>query len=174
MNSCLLVAASSKIPFLSIRCGPCCFRNDVFDPSPNPIYIPSMKPRSILFSAMALAALGVPFTSVAGPNPPAKNPPPMTTAPAEDGWRFRAAPYGWLTAIEGDVSIGHLSAPVDIGGFGASSDLVWQAFAGIGYNFTPSVSGVVGYRGLGIDYEKGRFAMDTVSHGPVIGLEIRW
>ena len=62
----------------------------------------------------------------------------------------------------------------DIGGFGVSSDLTWQAFAGFGYNFTPNVSTAIGYRGLGIDYSKDAFSMDTVSHGPVIGLEIRF
>ena len=62
----------------------------------------------------------------------------------------------------------------DIGGFGASSDLVWQAFAGVGYNLCDSASIAVGYRGLGLDYEKGGFALDTVSHGPVLGLELRW
>ena len=62
----------------------------------------------------------------------------------------------------------------DIGGFGASSDLNWQAFVGFGMNVNRSVSSVLGYRAIGIDYEKGGFAMDTVSHGPVAGLEIRW
>lgn len=62
----------------------------------------------------------------------------------------------------------------DIGGFGISSDLTWQAFAGFGYNFTPNVSTAIGYRGLGIDYSKDAFSMDVVSHGPVIGFEIRF
>ncbi len=232
--------------------------------------------------------------------------PVMTTAPEEDHWHFRFAPYGWVTAIEGDVRIGQLSAPVDIsmadtldtldmaymgiieasygrwsfgldtiygktsqdiggggilfrsfryeqkqwiitptvayrviekpgyhmdvlagaritsleaeltgrlvgggelvaerdkswvdpilgirgqadfndqwflryngdiGGFGAASDLNWQAFVGIGYNCTPNVSVAVGYRAIGVDYDEGRFAMDTVSHGPVIGLEMKF
>src|SRR6187549_3892957 len=32
----------------------------------------------------------------------------------ESLWNFRFAPYGWVTAIEGDVRIGQLTAPVDI------------------------------------------------------------
>jgi len=60
----------------------------------------------------------------------------------------------------------------DIGGFGVSSDLIWSAFAGLGYNFTDSFSVVAGYRGLGIDYSKDAFTMDVVSHGPLLGLEI--
>ena len=52
--------------------------------------------------------------------------------------------------------------------------MTWQAFAGFGYNFTPNVSTAFGYRGLGTDYSKGKFSMDTISHGPVIGLEMRF
>jgi hypothetical protein len=62
----------------------------------------------------------------------------------------------------------------DIGGFGASSDLVWQAFVGFGYHFNPSVSAAIGYRGLGIDHDSGSLQLDTVNHGPVIGLEVRF
>ncbi len=62
----------------------------------------------------------------------------------------------------------------DIGGFGASSDLNWQAFAGVGMNFTSNISGALGYRAIGIDYSEDRFGMDTVSHGPVLGIEFRW
>ena len=231
---------------------------------------------------------------------------PMTTAPAGDGWWFRGAPYVWLTAVDGDVGVGPLSAPVDIsiadtlesvdmafmglfeagygrlsvgvdvvyaklsqdigggghlfdsfrfeqkqwlltpfvaynvvkteryhmdvflgaqitileveltgrlvgpgeivasrdkdwidpiigirgqaeiteklffryngeiGGFGVSSDLVWEAFLGFGCHINENVSVAVGYRGLGIDYSSGGFTYDTVSHGPVIGLEVRF
>lgn len=237
---------------------------------------------------------------------PSKNPPPMTTAPADSGWWFRAAPYVWVTAINGDVGIGHLSAPVDIsmmdtlesvdmtymgileagygrwsfgvdvfygklsqdvgggghlfrsfrfeqkqwlitpmvayraietdryhmdvfagaritvleaeltgrfvgggevsttrdtdwtdpiigirgqadltdrfffryygdiGGFGANSDLTWQAFAGFGYQVNDHVNVAVGYRALGVDYSKDAFSLDTVTHGPVIGFEVHF
>jgi opacity protein-like surface antigen len=235
-----------------------------------------------------------------------KNPAPVTTAPAGDGWWFRAAPYAWVTAVEGDVGVGPLSTPVDIsmsdtldsvdmtfmglfeagygklsvgvdvvygklsqdvgggghlfdsfrfeqkqwlltpfvaynvvktdryhmdvfagaqftileveltgrfvgpgeivsshetdwidpiigirgqaeltetlffryngeiGGFGVSSDLIWQAFLGLGYHVNENVNVAVGYRALGIDYSDGGFTFDTVSHGPVIGLEVRF
>ena len=62
----------------------------------------------------------------------------------------------------------------DIGGFGVSSDLIWQVNAAIGYRFTDSVSALVGYRGLGVDYTDGGFLVDTVAHGPVIGLSLRF
>ncbi len=254
----------------------------------------------------ALLALISFATAAQAGTAPTPNLTPITTAPAEGGWWFRAAPYGWVTAITGDVGIGRLSAPVDIsmsdtlgdldmaamgvleagygrwsfgvdvvygktsqdiggggrlfdsfryeqkqwlitpvaayrvvetgsyhmdvfagaritvlqadltgrfvrggqetrgvdtswvdpligirgqaelggswffrynadiGGFGASSDLIWQAFAGFGYRFNDFASLAFGYRGLGIDYSRGDFFLDTVTHGPVIGVEFRF
>jgi len=62
----------------------------------------------------------------------------------------------------------------DIGGFGVNSDLTWQVFAGFGYDFTDSVSAAVGYRALGVDYSDGPLSLDLVTHGPVLGLEVRF
>lgn len=62
----------------------------------------------------------------------------------------------------------------DIGGFGVSSDFTWQAFAGVGYRITENISAAVGYRGLSVDYQKGNFSMDTVTHGPVVGLDFHF
>jgi len=62
----------------------------------------------------------------------------------------------------------------DIGGFGTSSDLVWSAFAGFGYNFNDSIGVLAGYRGMGIDYSKDAFSLDIITHGPVVGLEVRF
>lgn len=59
----------------------------------------------------------------------------------------------------------------DIGGFGASSDLTWQAMAGIGYRINDSSSILLGYRGIGTDYENGNFGYDVVSHGVIFGYE---
>jgi len=256
-----------------------------------------------LLPFVALLAL---TASVQAGTSPAKAPVPMPTPPAASDWWFRFAPYGWVTAMTGDVGVGHLSTPVDIsmsdtldsvdmtwmslfevgyrrwsfgvdviygkfsqdaaggdhlfdsfrfeekqwfitpmlsyraietdnyhmsvfagaritvmevdvtgrfvaggettasrstdwtdpiigirgqadlgdkfffryyadiGGFGASSDLTWQAFAGFGYNVNKNVSVALGYRGLGVDYSKDALSMDTVMHGPVIGLEVHW
>ncbi|MDF1714880.1 MAG: hypothetical protein P1U90_21785 [Akkermansiaceae bacterium] len=62
----------------------------------------------------------------------------------------------------------------DIGGFGVSSDLTWQAMGGFGYRFTESCSGLLGYRAIGTDYTDGGFAYDVTTHGPVIGLGFRF
>lgn len=232
--------------------------------------------------------------------------PPMTTAPASSDWWFRTAAYGWVTAIDGDMSVGSLTAPVDvsmsdtlssvdmtymgifeagygkwslgvdlmyaklsqdiggggrvfdsfrlqqkqwlitpvvayravetdgyhmdifagaritaveveltgrfvgsgeissvhdtswvdpiigirgqadltdkfffryygdIGGFGVSSDLTWQVFAGLGWKVNDKVNVAAGYRALGVDYTTGRLTLDTVTHGPVLGLEVHF
>lgn len=84
----------------------------------------------------------------------------------------------WFDPIVGAravVSLGggwFVQAAGDIGGFGAESDLTWQALGGVGYRFSPMVSMVAGYRAMGVDYEKDGFLLDTVSHGPVIGLTL--
>ncbi len=62
----------------------------------------------------------------------------------------------------------------DIGGFGAASELTWQAIVGIGYNFTPHMSVALGYRALGVDYDKPDFKLDTVTYGPIVAFVIRF
>ena len=91
-----------------------------------------------------------------------------------------SADTDWVDPIIGIRGQGDLSENLffryngDIGGFGASSDLVWQAFAGLGYRLHSNFSLVAGYRGMGVDYDNGRFMLDTVTHGPVIGLDVRF
>lgn len=62
----------------------------------------------------------------------------------------------------------------DIGGFGVESDLTWQVFLGLGVHLSDNVSAAIGYRALGVDYNEDRLLLDTVTHGPVIGLEVRF
>jgi hypothetical protein len=59
----------------------------------------------------------------------------------------------------------------DIGGFGAASDLTWQALAAAGYSCTDWCSLVAGYRALGYDYEEDEFSFDLTEHGIVVGLQ---
>jgi hypothetical protein len=64
---------------------------------------------------------------------------------------------------------------MDIGGFGVSSDLVWQAFLGIGYRMTDNSTVAVGYRGMGVDYTSDAFSpIDVINHGPALGFEFRF
>jgi hypothetical protein len=63
----------------------------------------------------------------------------------------------------------YLTAWGMIGGFGVSSDLGWDAFAGLGYEFNDRFSMVGGYRALGVDYTNDEFVFDVVQHGPIFG-----
>jgi hypothetical protein len=70
----------------------------------------------------------------------------------------------------------------DVGGFDVGSQFSWNVLAA--YSFEMGVyhgltfSGVLGYRALSVDYEKGsaanRFEFDLVQHGPVLGLTVRF
>lgn len=59
----------------------------------------------------------------------------------------------------------------DLGGFGVSSDITWQAMAGFGYRFCDSCSGLLGYRAIGTDFSDGGFSYDVIAHGLILGLE---
>lgn len=58
----------------------------------------------------------------------------------------------------------------DIGGFGANSELTWQALAGVGFQISRWFGVVVGYRALGYQYDQANFRYDVNTHGPIIGL----
>ena len=68
----------------------------------------------------------------------------------------------------------YLSAWAMAGGFGVSSDFMWDAWGGVGYEFNDTVSAVLGYRGTGVDYENDGFVYDVIQHGPVVGAVIRF
>jgi hypothetical protein len=57
-----------------------------------------------------------------------------------------------------------------IGGFGVSSDLVWDVMAGLGYEFNQHISAVAGYRASGVNYSNGGFLYDVVQQGPFTGI----
>lgn len=57
----------------------------------------------------------------------------------------------------------------DIGGFGVSSDLTLQAFAGIGYRFTDWFSMVLGYRYLYYDFGDSKLVKNMNLYGGTLG-----
>ncbi|WP_157961718.1 hypothetical protein [Acuticoccus kandeliae] len=61
-----------------------------------------------------------------------------------------------------------------IGGFGVSSEFMWDAWGGLGYQISNNFSAVVGYRGMGVDYKDDGFKYDIIEHGPVIGGILRF
>jgi hypothetical protein len=62
----------------------------------------------------------------------------------------------------------------DVGGFGASSTVTWQAFGGFEWRFAQHWTALAGYRALGIDIEKRQIKIDAVMHGPVFGISYRF
>ena len=76
----------------------------------------------------------------------------------------------------------NLRALGDIGGFGVSSELTWQAMVAAGYRFglfgEKDANAVFGYRAIYDDFETGsgsnRFGLDATFHGPILGLEIKF
>lgn len=67
-----------------------------------------------------------------------------------------------------------LSAAGDLGGFGAASDLTWQALGTL--DFQPRSWLVVraGYRHLDVDYDHGGFVWDVSMSGPILGASLRF
>ncbi len=61
----------------------------------------------------------------------------------------------------------------DVGGFGVGSDLTWQIFPYVGWQFARWGSLELGYRWLDMDYENGsgasRFKYDMLNQGPQFG-----
>lgn len=67
-----------------------------------------------------------------------------------------------------------LQVRADVGGFGAASDISWQALGMFGYNITDSTTLFGGYRYTAVDYQKNGFLYDVASSGPIIGLTVTW
>jgi hypothetical protein len=82
-----------------------------------------------------------------------------------------------IVGLRGSLNLGSgifLSAMGDVGGFGVASDMSWQVMGLLGYQFNQSVTAVVGYRHLSVDYEKDGFVWDVELSGPLIGLTVRF
>ena len=56
-----------------------------------------------------------------------------------------------------------------VGGFGVSSDLMWDVMGSVGYEFNDSFSMTAGYRVQSVDYHDNGFVYDVVQSGPMIG-----
>ena len=68
----------------------------------------------------------------------------------------------------------YLTGFAAIGGFGAGSDITWDALGGVGYQYNEWLSFVAGYRALGVDYDQDGFDYDVVQHGPILGTVMKF
>ena len=57
----------------------------------------------------------------------------------------------------------------DIGGFGVSSDITYQLFAGVGYAFSDWITAEAGYRILKVDYADDGYLLNATFAGPIVG-----
>lgn len=62
----------------------------------------------------------------------------------------------------------------DVGFFGVSSDLTWQAYGGLGYQVNDWFSAEAGYRYLLEDFDDDGFIYDVALHGPLVGFTFRF
>jgi len=67
-----------------------------------------------------------------------------------------------------------LIAYADVGGFGAGSDLTWQALLGTNYEFSKTLGFKFGYRYMSVDYDKGGFLYDMKTQGLYAGVSFRF
>lgn len=82
-----------------------------------------------------------------------------------------------VIGLRGRTDIGektYLTGWVYGGGFGVGSEEMFDIFGGLGYQFTPTTSGVIGYRWLSVDRVDGAFVFDMVQQGPMFGLVFRF
>ncbi len=68
----------------------------------------------------------------------------------------------------------YLAGRADIGGFGVSSDLMWNAYGALGVDISERLAVELGYRYLSVDYQSGGFAYDVATKGPFVGVRIEF
>jgi hypothetical protein len=100
----------------------------------------------------------------------------------------RGGDVDWVDPLVG-FRIRHGVAPgqelifrADVGGFDVGSQFSWNVLGAYSFEFAVrdgvTYSGVLGYRALSVDYEKGsganRYEYDVVQHGPLVGLTLRF
>lgn len=64
-------------------------------------------------------------------------------------------------------------AKADIGGFGISSDLAWQVYAGLGYQLSKRTSLELGYKYMAVDYTSSGFTNDAATSGVFLNLGLK-
>jgi hypothetical protein len=82
-----------------------------------------------------------------------------------------------IVGIKGGLDVTarlYLTGWAMVGGFGVSSDSVWDVMGGLGYRFDKAISSVLGYRAAGVDYQGDDFSYDTVMQGLFLGIVLQY
>jgi hypothetical protein len=100
----------------------------------------------------------------------------------------RQGDVDWVDPLVG-FRIRHQLAPgqelmfrADVGGFDVGSKFSWNVLAAYSWDIAVrngiTYSGVLGYRALSVDYEKGgginRYEYNVLQHGPIVGLTVKF
>jgi hypothetical protein len=86
----------------------------------------------------------------------------------------------WVDPVVGVKGIAHISprafltGKLDIGGFGAGSDLTGQAFGGAGFQLNPRVALIGGYRYLYVNYDSDGFIYKAGLSGLALGVKFKF
>ncbi|WP_028744890.1 hypothetical protein [Rhizobium mesoamericanum] len=92
--------------------------------------------------------------------------------------RSRSDGDTWVDAVGGFKGSYSLTPNVYLSGWGlvggGGADLDWDVAATLGYKFNETVSAVVGYRAIGVDFENDGFEFDVVQQGPILGLVVHF
>ncbi|GEC35522.1 hypothetical protein [Sinorhizobium fredii] len=84
----------------------------------------------------------------------------------------------WVDAMAGFRGNYSITPEIYLTGWGligaGAADLDWDVAAAVGYRFSDSISAVVGYRALGVDYSNDGFVFDVVEQGPILGVVVRF
>ncbi|WP_218280446.1 hypothetical protein [Verrucomicrobium spinosum] len=62
----------------------------------------------------------------------------------------------------------------DVGGFGISSDLAWQAYAALGCHLNKRTVLELGYKYMSVDYTSGGFTNDMRTSGVLLNLGLKF
>lgn len=71
--------------------------------------------------------------------------------------------YKWIAWTKGDI-----------GGFGVNSQMTWQLNAGFGYMLAPEVPLTLGFKYVGVNHDKNKFAWQVNEYGLTLGIGYRY
>jgi hypothetical protein len=68
----------------------------------------------------------------------------------------------------------YVAGKADIGGFGVSSNLVWQVYGGVGWQMSKRTALELGYKYFAVDYSDGGFTYDVANSGVMTAFSIKF
>lgn len=97
---------------------------------------------------------------------------------AQPGGSFDGDDHWWdpVISVRGTTDLGartFFTGALFTGGFGAGSESMVDAFAGVGYAFTPTIAGIAGYRYLAVDRDEDDFLYDVRLEGLMLGVRFQ-